>query len=130
MVSDWSDSLTSPIDRFWQVGVDFKFGVALLGNSNLSLLIVNGLELVDVHVGEWVEGDFEGLFSGGESGVVRIDEVEVFSELEESVGFLFLFSVMFGVLDHPVFEGDEDFSLVLGDQGVGWDGGDEVGRCD
>lgn len=68
-----------------------------------------------------VEGNFKGLFAGGMSGVVGLDEEVVFSELEESVGFFFLFSVVSGVLEHPVFEGDVDFSLVSGNESAGWD---------
>jgi hypothetical protein len=68
-----------------------------------------------------VEGNLEGLFAGGMSGVVSLDKEVVFPELEESVGFFFLFSVMFGVLEHPVFEGDVGISLISGNEGAGWD---------
>ena len=121
LVSDGSNSLTSPIDGVWQIGLDVELGVAFVGNTDLSLSVINGLEFEGIHVGKLVEGNFEGLFAGGMSGVVGLDEKVVFSELEESVGFFFLFSVMSGVLEHPVFKGDVDFGLISGNEGAGWD---------
>ncbi len=121
LISDCSNSLTSPIDGVWQIGLNVKLGVAFVGNTDLSLSVVNGLEFECIHVGKLVEGNFEGLFAGGMSGIVGLDEKVVFSELEESVGFFFLFSVISGVLKHPVFEGDVDFGLISGNEGAGWD---------
>jgi hypothetical protein len=83
-----------------------------------------------VHISEVIECDFKGLFSSGMSGVVFLDEEIVFSELEESVDFFFFFSVVFGVLEHPVFEGDVDLGFVPGDEGVGWGGCGEVSGGD